>query len=192
MIPIIRKPTVLITIPRTPEPPTRVLAQPPAPASPKLGLTPPTRARSPSLCPGPFSGTAGAKVMLHQLLISCPTAIRTKPTLLPFLFSPPCDLFGSVEATSQQQQLMGMSHAPNIGIPIKSKPGCSLQWSWTGTSLLRIIKTNCPLLPFPRFKIFLNHLYIEQFPALPSFYFHSTSLLVLKHILGMYVHMYLL
>lgn len=37
MIPIIRKPTVLITIPRMMEPPTRGLAQPPAPPSPVRG-----------------------------------------------------------------------------------------------------------------------------------------------------------
>lgn len=53
MIPIIRKPTVLIVIPRTPEPPTRILAQPPAPAFP-----PPSPVPSPSLCPGPSSATA--------------------------------------------------------------------------------------------------------------------------------------
>lgn len=55
MIPIIRKPTVLITIPRTMEPPTRSLAQPPAPPSPACSpgagtlLLP---APSPSLHPG--------------------------------------------------------------------------------------------------------------------------------------------
>lgn len=126
MIPIIRKPTVLITIPRTTEPPTRVPAQPPRhlPSKARLcTLLPPVCPAR--LCPGP-SGTAGAKVTLHQLLISCPTAFLCLHCC-PFYF--PLHAFFCLDWWRPRcsSSSWEMSHAPNILRPIKSEPGCLLE-----------------------------------------------------------------
>lgn len=156
MIPIIRKPTVLITIPWTTEPAIRGLAQPPTPPSPARGpgegtlLLPahpaPRSPRGPAMSPLCHRRSKGdASPAGHLVLHSISQGLRLLPTPLPFFpllffvlawWRPCC---GS--------SLQGISHAPNIAMPVKSKPGCLLQWSWTGTSLLRLIKTNIQPLP---------------------------------------------
>lgn len=100
MIPIIRKPTVLITIPRTTEPPTRVLAQPPSPALPEQGPAP-AHSSHPSSQPLPLPGTlpwhgrskGDASPAAHFMPHSISRGLSLLPSLLLFLFPPPCLFF---------------------------------------------------------------------------------------------------
>lgn len=95
MIPIIRKPTVLITIPRTTEPAIPGLAQPPAPPSPARGpgegtlLLParpaPRSARGPATSPLCHRRSKGdASPAGHLVLHSISQGLRLLPTPLPF------------------------------------------------------------------------------------------------------------
>lgn len=106
MIPIIRKPTVLITIPRRTEPPTRGLAHPPAPPPPVPGPSTQHPAPGPSLRPGTRHvppATTAAKVTPHSIS----QGLRLLPMPLPFLFCPVFFVCFSLVEPMLQQQFVG-------------------------------------------------------------------------------------
>lgn len=73
-------------------------------------------------CGSKGDASPAARFMPHSIS----RGLSLLPTLLPFLFPPPCLFCSDWWRARRSSSSWGMSHAPNIVTPIKSKPGCLL------------------------------------------------------------------
>lgn len=138
MIPIIRKPTVLITIPRTTEPPPSSLPSR-SPRHPPSRGPAPAHSSQPLALPGTLPwhcrSKGDASPAAHFMPHSISQGLNRLPSLLPFLFPPPCffclDLWRLLCSSS-----WGTSRIPNAMIPkrVKAWMFATLELDWNLTA----------------------------------------------------------